>query len=437
MSTDTELDQRSVNVVGQNAKALFDRLEQNSQQTPRFLKALLNFFRDLLERWDQAQSGSADADLLRKYLDKMDGISDASFQNICQSDQGTVESFTGAVKDFLVQNGRSLDQATVDACKKVMKKIEEAEEVQLNAQFIAGTPDGQKAPADAVLSKRRPDMADKIKRNGKIDLSQRKSFENADGLPPAYLDSGYDHDKLCEVVTEALFSDNQTEQDEAVDKLLNNLPAHCFVKDGIGRCEVPDMQLPNGIQVISNRGGGKRFREETGGNEKKYDGKEYTKYILNQFREAYGDKALPAFLVYMQNFTGSGNSLTCFGLIPRSYMADDPNLCTFVINLVSAAGRDVKMEMDGNFNATYEMVFDMTTESCREAVAELVSTSVPPGYDENSSIVAAVKSSIPAAHNPDGKSVYEKYDQRGQRGKQKTHMTFLASFGPKPMGKPR
>jgi hypothetical protein len=377
--------------------------------------------------WDQAQSGSADADLLRKYLDKMDGISDASFQNICQSDPQIVKSFTRAVEDFISQNQGSPNQGIVDACKKVMKRIEAAEEVQLNAQFIAGTPDRRKAPADVVLSKRRPDMADKIKRNGKIDRSQRKLFENDDGLTPAYLIGRYNHNKLCEAVTEDLFSTDQERQDGAVDKLLNDLPAHCFVNDGIDRCAVPDMQLPNNVQVISNKDEGRGYCEATGGGEKKYDRKEYTKYILNQFREAYGESALPAFLVYMQNFTGTGNSVTCFGLLQTSFI--DCGLNQFIGQLTYGAGRDVKVKMDENFNATYEMVFDMTTESCREAVAELVSTSVPPGYNKNSSIVVAViKSYIPAAHNPNGGDVYERYDQRRQNGRQETHMTFLASF---------
>jgi hypothetical protein len=355
----------------------------------------------------------------------MDGISDASFQNICHTDQGTVKNFTEAVEGFLSQSERSLDSEIVDACKNVMKKIEEA---QLNARFIHGTSDRQETPADAFLCERRPGMAVKIKQNGKIDLSQRKSFEGNDGLPLAYSYSGYKHDKLCEAVTEDLFSTDSERQDGAVDKLLNNLSDRCFVQDGINRIDFPDMQLPNNVKVVSNRDGGKRFREAG----KEYDRKEYTKYILNQFKAAYGESALPAFLVYMQNFTGTANSLTCYGSLLKPYMADDPDLASLVGNLVGGAERDVKVVMDEYFNATYEVVCDMATEKCREKVAESVRARAMPGYDENSYIaVTAITSYIPAAHNPDGGSVYEKYDQRGQRGRQKTHMTFLASFGPK------
>jgi hypothetical protein len=172
----------------------------------------------------------------------------------------------------------------------------------------------------------------------------------------------------------------------------------------------------------------------------------YIKYILNQFKKAYGDRALQAFYVYMQNFTGSGN--TSHGLVALgSIIQVQENSSNFTIasNGINSYGeRYVTMTMDENFNVTYHVVADITPKRYKELLLdderrnnnqlELIDIKDPNllfDLNENGVAVVVIHSYIPAAYNPNGTNWYEQYDQRPNKGKQETNMSIIISNLPK------
>ncbi|MDR1255311.1 MAG: hypothetical protein LBJ94_00045 [Puniceicoccales bacterium] len=298
------------------------------------------------------------------------------------------------------------------------------------SKFAQKFPQRAITPADITLATRRPDLTERFISSGKIDLFHASFSEKADhqGLALECSQSSYNHGMLCSLVNEELFSDINDVAMGAIEKLQGEYNGHYFIKDGIGRCSIPNMHLPNGVEVIGNGDGGDRYCQETGAGE--YDGANYTRYLLGKFKEAYGEKALAAFYVYLQNFTGSGNLVSCIALAPLRFGRD--NLVPFFGNLMNQAARSVTMRMDENFNATYDIVYDMSTSECSDYInSHAAGFEMPPEYSKNSTIVAVASSTIPAAYDPNGANVYEQhkqYKQHEDNGRQETYLSFIASF---------
>jgi hypothetical protein len=209
------------------------------------------------------------------------------------------------------------------------------------------------------------------------------------------------------------------------------------------------MHLPGGVRVVSNgvvSNGNEwgEFLEAIGKKMTDYVGDDaavnqqiraaYLKYIVGKFRDAYGDRAKDAFYVYMQNFTGSGNLTSAIALLPLHCDANNPNIPSGGAfgGALEKASRHIAMTMDENFNATYDIVYDSSESTVRLLDEEYIRENMgqlPPRYSGNSVMVTAIRSYIPAAYNPEAA---DPWDQRGQRGKQETHCSFIVSHGNSP-----
>jgi hypothetical protein len=304
-------------------------------------------------------------------------------------------------------------------------------------------------PAIVTLIKTKPELVDKIIKNGTIDFTWQSftdkgycSGENCRGLLLEYecansLDNG-----LIRSVVNELFSKDNTKVNAAVNCLLDQagpLKQHYFVLDGIYRSSIPDIHLPKGVHVISNRNGGEEYLAATKAQAKEaqageYDRTEYLKYLVGQFEQAYGDKAADAFYVYLQNFTGAPNLTTIESYSVPDIEGANRNLfgeSGTLNNVMGCGSRRVTMTMDESFNATYDITRDASYDvvhshgKIRNDPGALALKAIP-SYNENTVMVMAVRSFIPAAHNP---AATDPWDQRGQNGKQETHCSFIVSHG--------
>ncbi|MDR2720899.1 MAG: hypothetical protein LBB15_01245 [Puniceicoccales bacterium] len=310
-------------------------------------------------------------------------------------------------------------------------------------KFAKQCPNVEVTPAVVALIFDRPDIADKIIENG-INYS-RQIFSNGGNDSGLGVQHGYKsysdrvHDSLRNAM-DGLFSEDN---DAAVEEFLGSggpFSSLYFKIDGIGRCEIPDMNLPNGVRVAGNRNGGEEFLRETEASQ--YTEKNYLKYVTEKFKAAYGDGAKDAFYVYLQNFTASGNTvpfaagfrLHCPELLEEMWPSSKNSesfSALFMNALINHADRHVEMAMDENFNATYNILYDMprraeSRENFGSLIAAMKGVNVdpPPWYGGNAALVASVRSYIPAAHNPNAS---DPWDQRGQHDKQETYTAFILS----------
>jgi inhibitor of KinA sporulation pathway (predicted exonuclease) len=332
-------------------------------------------------------------------------------------------------QDFVTEHSNvkltsQLVQLCVDDARDGTNKLERLK------QFAEKYPNIEVTPAIISTVSIRPDLADTLVANG-VDFSYETSSNGTDryGFTQSYGDSGYTgfvHEEVRNCVNEWFTKDSS----EAAKALLGMGKTFFFV-DGINRGGIPDICLPNGVRIVGNTFDVEfvRFFKELGierGSTTEDSRAIYLEYIIDQFKEAYGDKARDAFYVYLQNYTGSGNLFTGAPFVPMkaNYSSNDfgPS--------VSNASRDVAMTMDEDFNATYDIVYDMS-----DSITKLLSQnrySLPPWYNENTTMVVSAHGYIPAVRNLGS----DPLDQRGQRSKQETNVSFIVSHGTPPPKEP-
>jgi hypothetical protein len=300
-------------------------------------------------------------------------------------------------------------------------------------QFAKAHDDVKITPAVVTLFAREPGITEKIASIGTVDYAY-ESFAEQKGeetdVALNYENTSYRHETVRLAVGN-LFAAGEVDDARIAGFLKHESALGSFIGDG-HRKEMPAMVLPNDVRVVSNEDREKFYKEIgklDGGNDNQFQ-IDYLKYLVGQFKKAYGSRARNAFYVYMQNFTGPGNSMVCIGTLANRCTIPD---FTFTgVNLsVSQATRRLTMVMDENFNATYDVVYDMSLRKENAALVEefKVRGEYPQWYDGNAVIVATARVHIPAAYNPDAS---DPYDQRGQKGKQETHTSVIASYPPKP-----
>ncbi|MDR0679933.1 MAG: hypothetical protein LBF42_02765 [Puniceicoccales bacterium] len=377
-------------------------------------------------------------------------ISETIAEHIGEFDLRVVTAYAEAV--------RRADGA--EAVPPGIENISKLFEEELYKNFAVAFPDRKMTLADATLIGERPDLAAKVIQNGRMENVSCQSFARdesgsiGDLEHPLILSLNCNLDnfavrvaQFCSTMNESLFSEDVPTQDAAVDILLTQI-WHYFIKDGINRREIPDMNLPRKVKVVGNMNGIPDIpdvlkKTEDGDQNKKM----YIKYILNQFKKAYGDRALQAFYVYMQNFTGSGNTSHGLAAIQNiTRVQENSSDLTIASNGINSYGeRYVTMTMDENFNVTYHVVEDITPKEYKELLLnderrnnnnqlKLIDIKDPNllfDLSENGVAVVVIHSYIPAAHNPDGANLYDQYDQRPNKGKQETNMSIIVSNPPK------
>jgi hypothetical protein len=292
-------------------------------------------------------------------------------------------------------------------------------------------------PAVVTLFAKEPDITKKIASMGTVDYAYECFAEQRGeetNMILSYETPAHKHDVVRPAV-DALFADGEVNDARIAEFMRYGDALGYFFKDGL-RCEIPAMVLPNDVRVVSKKDRGSFYEaigKKDSGGEYQFQ-KDYLEYLVGQFKKAYGKNAKNAFYVYMQNFTGSGNSMSCIALLANR--CNVPDLDSIGVgSLTQCADRRITVTMDENFNATYDVVFDM---SWRKEHADYIKQcrsngTYPQWYDENAVMVTTVRAYIPAAHNSDAS---DPYDQRGQNGRQETHTSVIVSRPPKPAHSP-
>ncbi|MDR0715544.1 MAG: hypothetical protein LBF25_02065 [Puniceicoccales bacterium] len=257
---------------------------------------------------------------------------------------------------------------------------------------------------------------------------KRASFQGTDhsnGLTLTYNDSCH-KPKILSLINPGLFEGK--DRDDQIESFLED-PAvtyNFFYMDGIRRREIPHISLPNGVEILSNFGGeNSEYCKKT---EKPYDQVEYLKYMLDQFKAAYGntDEAVKAFKVLVQNFTGSGNTLgVCLSTLTLNETIL-PGFDSLYKNCLICAAFMRKraqpmMQMDKDFNIDLNITACMFGEGIRQ-FNEQYESQINALLPEATIFGITISSHIPAVIN-------ETMDQRGQQGKQTTTFGTIESFG--------
>jgi hypothetical protein len=367
---------------------------------------------------------------VREFIEKFKGVSvhvTAELVGLCSNPEYG-DAFEAVYQLAKNHSNVQMSAELVELCKENPSAFKNLQ------KFAKVNPNVKITPAIVTLFAREPGITGKIASMGAVNCTY-ESFAEQKGegaeMVLNYGCAGYEHDVVCSAAN-ALFAADDVTDDMAKKFLKHGNKLGLFFTDGLTRSEIPNMILPKNVCVIGN---GKKDREkfykEIGktyiGNEDEFR-RDYLRYLAGKFIQAYGENAKNAFYVYMQNFTGSGNSISCISLLTNRYTV--PDFRREGVDLLEQwAPRPVTMVMDENFNATYDVVCDMSwTREIADSIEEKkVEKFYPEWYDENAVMVATVRTHIPAAHNP---GVSDSYDQRGQKGKQETHMSFIASHPP-------
>lgn len=141
------------------------------------------------------------------------------------------------------------------------------------------------------------------------------------------------------------------------------------------------------------------------------------KYIIQQFKAAYGENTEKAFKVCVQNFSGTGNS--CYGIVSilgDKDIAEDQDLMQLAPSFIEKAERNIITSMDNMYNLQYNVTFSMDRERYKDWFADQLYCPKNEPVSENSTNYGCNKW-IPAVIN-------EAMDQRDQKGKP----SFMLSY---------
>ncbi|MDR2628863.1 MAG: hypothetical protein LBC30_02650, partial [Puniceicoccales bacterium] len=427
--SDTSLNARTTSIIS----AIDEK--SKSMGIGGFFRALWNYISNSSTKsMDQAKLNVVATDYLKANPEEVDGLSWEIVANteprdshiihafaaaLKEVDQGKFENFCGAVKDsievVLTQVAQTPSGITSNNIKHAADLVGELKSViKFSPPTLALHSLAQKLSADKItpeliaFCKDFPEQAQAL--GARQDL-RRTSFQGTDvsnGLTLTCNDSKYNPDVL-NFITQELF-----EGEDRYTNIANFLknPAvtsiyFCFYIDGIQRCEMPHIVLPNGVEILSNFGGTKssEYCKSTG---KPYDQAAYLKYMLDQFKTAYGstDEAVKAFKVLVQNFTGSGNT---FAEIRSSIfnektrvMNDDQksslfsSIVLFVDNTLQKYKSQPMMRMDEGFN------IGLSISACisDEGIQQFNEMKVPNcSFPQDTIFGITINSYIPAAIN--------------------------------------
>jgi hypothetical protein len=294
----------------------------------------------------------------------------------------------------------------------------------------------QKLPVDQIAAQITPELItfcnncpEQARTLAERQDFHQKSFRginNDDGILLAYNDRNYEPG-ILDLIDQGLFEGDG--RDGRIKNFLASSPVqhNFFYVDGIKRGNMPHITLPNGVEILSNSGDiNSEYCKKMG---KPFDQAQYLKYMLDQFKEAYKptDEAIKAFKVFVQNFTGSGNT---FGNICTKLVPDETVLRGIVPTIKwPLLGRMFKrhrsqstMRMDECFNITLNITACISgRESIQQLNAQCEITHTPP-FREDAIFGITISSHIPAEIN-------DTMDQRGQRGQQTTTFEIIGSLG--------
>jgi hypothetical protein len=192
--------------------------------------------------------------------------------------------------------------------------------LSLVQKIHAENPETTLVPLDTFISQC-PEYAQRLASKENISYMAQTATDDTNGMILACAGSGFNNG-ILDLIDEGLFEGAQNRAQNIGNFLKNAaVTSNLFYTDGINRHEIPHIILPNGVEILTNyipetNSVDAKFCEsnfckttDANGN-KKYDHVEYLSYMLDRFEEAYGrEDAIRAFKVFVQNFTGSGNTL--------------------------------------------------------------------------------------------------------------------------------
>jgi hypothetical protein len=314
-------------------------------------------------------------------------------------------------------------------------------------EFRKKFPDLEMTPADFTLFLQRPDPIEKIIKNGKIGAEyyvhwqKTKSIRNAvEGFTLNCQDSGFKYTELSAKVNPDLFSEDESTRNEARNDLFAAVQQYgaIFCGDFIDRGRDLAVHLPKGIVIESSTKWLAMNPEKTM--------RDYLCYVLDKFHEAYGDEAPAAFLVFVQNFTGTENLL---GGLPFTFQRFEhawPGFlgnCAFFGALLLQAQRSLTITMDSKFNMTGDLFLNMpakssdpiTTDGYAHAIgqASRYGVDLPKGYDPNGEdnvMAIGARFYVPARCKKGETDLGRRWEQPRKDGveNQDTHLRFFATW---------
>jgi hypothetical protein len=299
----------------------------------------------------------------------------------------------------------------------------------------------QKLPAEQItpdliaFCKNFPEQAQALAERQDLHRMSFRGTSCNDGLVLMYDDKGYKPEILNLINPELFGGDGQ---DDQIKSFLENpaVKSNLFWVDGLNRWDVPHITLPNGVEILSNKWcDSSEYCKSTG---EPYDQAKYLKHMLDKFKDAYKspDEAVRAFKVFVQNFTGVGNTLanTVDSIIREKTDGDILSLMAMVHSLLvnttfNKYRSQPTMRMDECFNINLNVTACM---SDKESIQELnktrntilKATGDSSSFREDTIFGIAVSSYIPAVES-------DTMDQRGQEGRQTTTFGIIESLGNK------
>jgi hypothetical protein len=253
----------------------------------------------------------------------------------------------------------------------------------------------------------------------------QKSFRGTkddDGILLVCNDSGY-KPGILGLIDQGLFEGDG--RDGRIKNFLANsdVAGNLLFKDGIKRYEMPHITLPNGVEILSNIGGSdSEYCKNTG---RAFDKAEYLKYMLDQFKTAYGstDEAIKAFKGFVQNFTGTGNTWGGVFTRPPADEAVFPEIniqkkASLIGETLARNRIRSTMQMDADFNITLNATACVSNEEGIRKINKTTKSS----FHKDTICGITVSSYIPAVIN-------DAMNQREQRGQQTTTFEIIGSLG--------
>jgi hypothetical protein len=428
-----------------------------------FFRALWNYiWNSSTKSMDQARLNLAATDYLKAHSNEVDSIMEGIATHVGSQEpniihafaaalkelaQGKIEGLQGKFGDFCTAVRRSMDAVLTEGAQTpsnitsddikhaadLVGKLKSVIEFSPSALSLHSLV--QKLPADQItpdligFCKDFPEQAQELAKRQDLRRISFQGTDDSNGLTLNYKDRSYDPE-ILDLITPELFEG--ADRDALIEDLLKNpATSSYFWVDGIRRSDMPHISLPNGVEILSNFGGGNsEYCTETGKphDDPKYS-IEYLKYMLNKFREAYGDtdKAVKAFKVFVQNSTGVGNTFAHI-VDPiirkgneRMGTAQGPLYCLFVCETLQMCRSQPSMQMDENFNIRFNV------SACRFGEGVQQFNEGKEGSFElpkDTIFGITINSYIPAAIN-------DTMDQCGQGGKQTTTFGMIESFSNK------
>jgi hypothetical protein len=422
-----------------------------------WFRAIFDYiFNSSTKSWDQARINVAAKDYLKVNPKEAEQISQEVPEDILRVDTRVAQAFVGALKecrpdsfktfcsgvikqiDFLIERGsKEPDGVSQDEIKNAATLVGKLALVLPAGQnfspsalalhaLVQKFPDNGITPNLIVLCKNFPEEALALAKGQDFQMTQFTATNDKDGgLLLMYNARSY-KPEILDLITPNLFEEGP-DRDAAIGKLLasKEFQSNLVCGDGIQRQDIPHITLPNGVKILSNRGeSNSEYCEEMG---KPYDQAKYLKYMLDKFKAAYGttDEAIKAFKVFVQNFTGSGNTLEAIATKIYNNMPENSQLMMRAMNLLGAfRGQENYVhatQMDKDFGIRLNIIVCASKEGEIETLNQR--TISGPRLSKGDMFAITISSYIPAARNAT-------MDQRGQRGAQTTHFTMMHSFQP-------